>query len=100
MKLIDRIRAIKRNCDPVSFNKETRIFNNITTNINKTAIAPTQTIRKTRGRYSSSNKKRIQEMLQKQTMRNNAEFKGFLVRITIREEIKHNEERVVKKKKF
>ena len=63
MKFIAKIIAIKRNCDPVSLNNAIRIFNNITTNINKTAIAPTYTIRNTRGRYSSSNKKRIQEIL-------------------------------------
>jgi hypothetical protein len=33
-------------------------------------------------------------------MRNKAEFIGFFVRTTISEEIKHRDERLVKKKKF
>jgi hypothetical protein len=42
----------------------------------------------------------MQEILQKQTIRNNAEFIGFFVRTTIKEETRHNEDRLVKKKKF
>ena len=42
----------------------------------------------------------MQEILQKHIIRKSTEFIGFLARTTIKEEIMHNEDKVVKKKKF
>jgi hypothetical protein len=69
----------------------------MTTNIKSTIIAPTYTIRKKIGRYSSSKKKSKQETLKNAKIRKSAEYMGFLEKPTIMDE---KTQRVEKKEKI
>ena len=70
----------------LSHNSESLIFNIIITNIKSTAIAPTYTIRKKIGRYSSSKKKSKQDTLKNDKIRKSAECSGLLEKTNIMDE--------------
>jgi hypothetical protein len=70
-----------------SLSSEILIFNIIRTNKNKTAIAPTYTIRNVIGKNSRPSKKRRTDKLKKDKIRNRTENTGFFEITTINDEI-------------
>jgi hypothetical protein len=81
------IKNIGKKCKLFSFISASFIFSIIKTNKNRTAIAPTYIIKNIKGRYSTSRRKRMQEISQKHRIKKRIEKIGFLERTTIALEI-------------
>ena len=90
------IKTMGINCKLFSFISAIFRLSIIITNKKRTATAPTYITKKINGRYSTSKSNKIDDIMQKDRIKNRTEKIGFFEKTTIKLEMKQSETRIKK----